>query len=187
MNLLESLRIQAHANRLINHRLHTAMAALDTEAFHAQRTGFFPSLAATLNHILDVDLFYVGALLGEPDLDTIWSRFVPATSMAELSARQATVDGRLIEAAELDPSREIAMPRSGGRIQRDSAAAVLMHLFMHQHHHRGQVHAMLSGTSIKPPQLDEFMMPSEAHFRTDEMAALGFTEPAVYGVRPVAK
>ncbi len=187
MNLLESLRIQAHANRLINHRLHTAMAELGAEAFQAQRTSFFPSLAATLNHILDVDLFYVGALLGEADLDTIWSRFVPATNLAELSARQAEVDGRLIEAAEIDPSREIAMPRGGGRVQRDTGAAVLMHLFMHQHHHRGQVHAMLSGTSIKPPQLDEFMMPSEAHFRNVEMAALGFTEQAVYGVRGPVK
>jgi uncharacterized damage-inducible protein DinB len=187
MNLLDSLRIQAHANRLINHRLHGAMAALDAEAFHAPRTGYFPSLAATLNHILDVDGFYVGALLNEPDLDTFWDRFVPAATLAELTLRQAEVDTRLIQASLLDPSREIAMPRGGARIQRDSAAFVLMHLFMHQHHHRGQVHAMLSGTAVKPPQLDEFMMPSEAHFRVEDMAALGFTEPAVYGVRGAAK
>ena len=183
MNLLDSLRIQAHANRLINHRLHVAMAGLDAEAFHAPRTGFFPSLAATLNHILSVDLYYVSALLDEPDPDTLWARFVPATSLPELAARQAEVDARLIHAAALDPEREVAMPRGGGRIQRDSAAAVLMHLFMHQHHHRGQVHAMLSGTSVKPPQLDEFMMPSEAHLRADDMAALGFTEQTVYAAR----
>ena len=29
------------------------------------RTGFYPSMAATLNHLLAVDLYYVGALYGE--------------------------------------------------------------------------------------------------------------------------
>ena len=41
-----------------------------------------------------------------------------------------------------------------------------MHLLTHQIHHRGQAHAMLAGTSVKPPQLDEFVMPSESHYRT---------------------
>lgn len=181
MLLVESLRIQAHANRLINRRLHSAMAKLGIDEFHAPRTGFFPSLAGTLNHILNVDLFYVGALLSEPGLDTHWARFVPATNIEELAARQAEVDGRLLLASTGDPGREVAMPRGPRRIQRDSAAAVLMHLFMHQHHHRGQAHAMLSSTTIKPPQLDEFMMPSEAHLRTSDMADAGFDEATVYG------
>ena len=43
---------------------------------------------------------------------------------------------------------------------------------------------MLSGTSVEPPQLDEFLMPSDAHFRVADMAALGFDETAVYGPRP---
>ncbi|MES2960433.1 MAG: damage-inducible protein DinB, partial [Pseudomonadota bacterium] len=53
--------------------------------------------------------------------------------------------------------------------------------FNHQTHHRGQAHAMLAGTSIAPPQLDEFMLPSEAHLRTVDMAALGWREAHVYG------
>jgi hypothetical protein len=39
---------------------------------------------------------------------------------------------------------------------------------------------MLSSTSIEPPQLDEFMMPSEAHLRARDMAALGWREADVY-------
>jgi hypothetical protein len=39
---------------------------------------------------------------------------------------------------------------------------------------------MLSGTAVKPPQLDEFMMPSEAHLRVRDMATLGWREDAVY-------
>lgn len=184
MQLTDTLRIQAHANRLINQRLHGAMAALPAEDFHAPRTGFFPSLAATLNHILAVDRYYVAALEGDARADRQWHGFVPAATLAELAQRQREVDLRLVAVAAGDPDRVVAMPRGEGRIQRDRAAAVLMHLFMHQHHHRGQAHAMLSGTAVKPPQLDEFMMPSEAHLRADDMARAGWTEAAVYGAPP---
>jgi uncharacterized damage-inducible protein DinB len=57
---------------------------------------------------------------------------------------------------------------------------VLAHLLMHQTHHRGQAHAMLSGTAIPPPQLDEFLMPSDAEFRSADMAALQWHEALVY-------
>ncbi len=69
----------------------------------------------------------------------------------------------------------------GDHVQRDRAAHVLAHLFMHQTHHRGQAHAMLAGTAVAPPQLDEFLMPGDAGFRTADMAALGWSERAVYG------
>ena len=42
---------------------------------------------------------------------------------------------------------------------------------------------MLSGTGVAPPQLDEFVMPSDAPFRSADMAALGWDEHAVYGPR----
>jgi uncharacterized damage-inducible protein DinB len=186
MDLTPYLRIQAHANRLSNHRLHGAMASLSHAEFHAPRTGFFPSLAETLNHILVVDLYYVGALYGEPDLRSVLDDFAPSDELNALAARQAASDARLVAfcdaltAAALD--RTVEMPRDT-YIQRDRAGHVLAHLFNHQTHHRGQLHAMLAGTPIKPPQLDEFMMPSEAHLRVNDMAALGWREDAVYGVR----
>ena len=39
---------------------------------------------------------------------------------------------------------------------------------------------MLSGTAVAPPQLDEFLMPSEAHLRVAEMQELGWREDEVY-------
>jgi len=39
---------------------------------------------------------------------------------------------------------------------------------------------MLAGTSVKPPQLDEFLMPSEAHLREDDMRALGWSEAKLF-------
>jgi uncharacterized damage-inducible protein DinB len=183
MELTQYLRIQAHANRLANQRLHAAMALLSHSEFHAPRTGFFPSLAETLNHILEVDLYYVGALHSDPDLRTVFDDFVPSDELSALAARQAASDMRLVawcdaaDAAALD--RTVEMPRAT-YVQRDRAGHVLAHLFNHQTHHRGQAHAMLAGTAIKPPQLDEFMMPSEAHLRVHDMAVQGWREDAVY-------
>jgi uncharacterized damage-inducible protein DinB len=179
------LRIQAHANRLANHRLHAVLARLSRDEFHAPRTGFFPSLAATLNHVLAVDLYYVAALCADPDPRAEFMRFVAADDVAALAAAQRVSDVRLLAFCNgLDAAgvaAEVAMPRHGGRVQRDRAAHVLQHLFMHQTHHRGQAHAMLSSTAVEPPQLDEFLMPSEPHLRVPEMAALGWQESTVYG------
>src|SRR6185436_13467361 len=96
MELLGYLRAQVRANRLANHRLHTAMLALSREDFHAPRTSFFPSLAATLNHILAVDIYYLAALHGEADMASQWDRLRPCDTVAELAAAQALADQRFI-------------------------------------------------------------------------------------------
>ena len=81
MDLLGFLRTQARANRLANRRLHAAMAPLSREEFHAARSGFFPSLAATLNHILEVDLYYLAALHGEADMVEQYAAIRPGHSV----------------------------------------------------------------------------------------------------------
>ncbi len=185
MDLVNQLRIQARANRLANRRLHDAMAPLTPAELHAPRTNFFPSLIATLNHILAVDRYYVGALHGEAGLVQGWQDFAPADDLPALAARQRASDERLIAFCDaLDAGgceRVVSMDRGSGRVQRDRAAHVLAHLAMHQTHHRGQVHAMLAGSSVAPPQLDEFLMPSEPHLRVADMAALGWSEREVFG------
>ena len=39
---------------------------------------------------------------------------------------------------------------------------------------------MLAGTTARPPQLDEFLMPSEAHLRVDDLRALGWSEARLF-------
>jgi uncharacterized damage-inducible protein DinB len=185
MDLLEHHCIAARANLLANRRLHDAMARLTHDEFHAPRTSFFPSLAQTLNHILAIDTYYIDALEGVADMVARFDAFVPADTITELAYRQRLSDERLIRACDrldqeaIDPV--IVMDRGQGRQQRDRAGHVLAHLFMHQTHHRGQVHAMLAGTRVQPPQLDEFLMPSDAPLRADDMRELGWSEEMVYG------
>ena len=188
MQALTLLRIQAHANRLANHRLHTTMAMLSPAELHATRTSFFPTLMATLNHILWVDQYYIDVLHGDGAARETALAFVPDDTLSALAERQRASDERLLrwlmaaDDAALD--RTVHMPRAQGRIQHDAAAHMLQHLFMHQTHHRGQAHAMLSGTTVPPPPLDEFLMPSEPHLRAVEMAALQWDEALVYGPQP---
>jgi len=185
MDLLQHHCIAARANRLANRRLHEAVGRLPAQAFHAPRTGFFPSLSGTLNHILAVDGYYLDALEGIDGMAERFDAFEPAGTLAELAARQRASDERLMRlcdrlaAAGGDPP--VAMDRGGGTVQHDRAGHVLAHLFMHQTHHRGQAHAMLCGTEATPPQLDEFLMPSDAPLRAADMRALGWSEAAVYG------
>ena len=184
MDLLAFLRNQARANRLANHRLHSAMRPLPHTDYVATRTSFFPSLAATLNHILAVDLYYIAALHREADMVAQYERFEACRSVVELAERQQRSDERLIrfvDALSIEGlDAEVVMDRGETR-QIDCVAPVLAHLAMHQTHHRGQAHAMLSGSTVRPPQLDEFLMPSDAPLRADDMRALGWTERELFG------
>jgi len=154
-----SYRAMAYNNGWANHRLLAACARLSQSEFIAPRTGFFPSVRATLNHILVVDLFYVDAMEGGTLGPAAWADPEPCATMDALRQAQADVDWRLIAVVErLDAHglERVVEVHRGTRIQHERMDRLLLHLFQHQIHHRGQAHAMLSGTSVPPPQLDEF-------------------------------
>jgi uncharacterized damage-inducible protein DinB len=179
-------RAMAHNNAWANHRLLAACASLSAAEFVAPRIGFFPSIRATLNHILIVDHFYVDALEGGTLGPAAWAVCEPCVTVSALREAQAAVDRRLIAVvAGLDGAgyAGIVKVHRTGRIQRERMDRLLLHLFQHQTHHRGQAHAMLSGTSVAPPQLDEFFSEGEAGLRAREFAALGFSEAAIWRER----
>ena len=176
-------RAMAHNNAWANHRLLAACNGLSPEEFVAKQTGFFPSLRATLNHILIIDHFYVDAMEGGTLGPAAWADQEPCRTVAALHDAQAAVDRRLLAVVErLDGAglgRIVSIHR-GTSIQRERIDRLLLHLFQHQIHHRGQAHAMLSATSVRPPQLDEFFAEGEAPLRAAEFEQLGWTEDAVW-------
>jgi uncharacterized damage-inducible protein DinB len=184
---------EAYNNAWSNHRLLKACMALAQEDFIAPRTSFFPSIKATLNHNLTVDWYYLEmlerSLAGLPPAEKPWRFFEPEEpfdACADLYREQRAADERLIafclslDDAALDSP--VLVPRKAGVLV-DRVLRILAHLFQHQIHHRGQAHAMLAGTSVKPPQLDEFFCTAEAHLRAADFAALGFTEATIWGER----
>ena len=173
----------AYNNAWANHRLLSACLELSDAAFNAPRTGFFPSLAATLNHILIIDWFYVDALEGGTLGPAAWADEVPFSAVRALHAEQRAVDDRLIAVCNGRTARtlgDIIKVHREASIQLERYDRLLLHLFQHQTHHRGQAHAMLSATSVAPPQLDEFFSESEAPLRSIEFAELGWTEATIW-------
>jgi uncharacterized damage-inducible protein DinB len=182
-SLVGTFRSMAYNNAWANHRLLTACRKLSNEAFVARRTSFFPSIRATLNHVLVIDWFYVDALEGGWLGPKAWANEEPCTTAESLMREQQAVDRRLIAVCEglTDDSldREVRVNREV-RVQVERRDRLLLHLFGHQIHHRGQAHAMLAGTDVPPPQLDEFFSVGEANLRAGEFAELGWTEKQIW-------
>ena len=119
----------ARNNIWANHRLLTACKALTPEEFAAPRTSFFPSLRATLNHILWVDLYYIDALHHDPTVlagaTTTRSRIfpTPATLYDAPDRQRPAAAGLLLSARPTRVSpRGCRLPRPqphAAAVQRD--------------------------------------------------------------------
>lgn len=172
-------RKMARNNVLANARLLGACAQLQPGEFEAPRTSFFPSIKTTLNHILTVDWFYVDALEGGTLGLAAFDNEEPFEMIETLQKAQSAVDQRLLNLCDALTAEALAhnvTVNRGTRLQIERCDDLLFHLFHHQTHHRGQVHAMLAGTSVKPPQLDEFITTNDFKDRVDVMQLLGWTE-----------
>lgn len=168
----------AYNNLMANNRLLSACEMLAPGEFDAARTGFFPSIKKTLNHIITVDWFYVDALEGGDLGPKAWENPEPFDDPTELKKAQRQVDERLIAFCADLRFEMLDQPKKFYRFN-EPLGNILSHLFQHQIHHRGQAHAMFSGTSVAPPQLDEFMFRSDHQERAEELVALGINEEDV--------
>ena len=157
----------ARYNRWQNRSLFDAADALPDDERRRDRGAFFGSIHGTLSHLLWGDRMWL-------------SRFTdverPRTSQAEsptfvedwdeLKALRAETDdaldawaGGMTEATLQGEYRWFS--GSAGREVGRPMALVVMHVFNHQTHHRGQVHAMLTAAGARPGDTDLFLMPQE--------------------------
>lgn len=173
-------RKMAHNNAWANWRLLSACLRLDEEAFKATRTSFFPSLHETLNHNLMVDLYYIDALERGGLGRQVFERFRPFEAEALFQA-QSAADRRLIAVCDglADASLDSTVTTDRGEHGpvEERIDDLLAHLFQHQTHHRGQAHAMLAGTDVTPPQLDEYFLIHDSRQTRVELRRLDLLPP----------
>lgn len=147
-------------NAWANATLYRALANLPQEDLTTRLPSFFGTILRTLNHIHQVDLYYLDALTG----DGLGRKVFERDDIGDLSAlghAQAETDMALarfcyrLDASDWD--RPCATERPDGTVE-ETTGAILLHLFQHQIHHRGQIHGMISQSGGEPPQLDEFYL-----------------------------
>jgi len=147
-------------NAWANATLYRALSQLDDAAFSAPRPGFFDSLCRTMNHIYEVDLYYIDALTQGGKGRSVYQR-EDITDVASLAAAQAEVDETFANFCRaLTP--EILQSQRDTERQNTTVTervdALILHLAQHQIHHRGQAHVQLQHAGIEPPQLDDFYL-----------------------------
>lgn len=156
----------ARYNAWQNQALFQAAATLDPAARQADRGAFFGSIEATLSHLMWADLVWMARLEGG---DGPGGSIAQSTAMFDwpaLMAERPRLDARIAAWAwsvgpdDLASDIEWHSFALGGRLRKPYAICV-MHLFTHQTHHRGQVHAMLTAAGARPCDTDLPFMPDE--------------------------
>ncbi len=155
--LLRHFRMLAVYNRLANRRLYDACARLTDGEREQRRPAFFGSIHGTLNHILVGDRIWLARFSGK-EVPSTGLDAVLYEGFAELREAREREDARIEEfVAGIDEGflgGTIRYENNEGRTLEDPVNVLLPHFFNHETHHRGQIHDMLSQTSVPPPVLD---------------------------------
>lgn len=160
----EHARTMARYNEWQNHSIYAAADTLSDTARRQERGAFFGSIHGTLSHLLWGDLMWLSRFRGrEERLGTIKDSPKLFSDWEDLKTRRQACDADLIAWTEkLDASWLYGnlVWYSGASGQERSAARwlLLTHLFNHQTHHRGQVHAMLTQAGAKPDDTDLMLL-----------------------------
>jgi uncharacterized damage-inducible protein DinB len=151
-------RMFGHYNAWANKRLYDAVAKLSTEQYRADRGVFFKSVHGTLNHLLATDRIWMQRFTGQGDAPNRLDAILFET-FGELRAAREVEDQRIVDFVDgLDDAR-IAGTIKYRRVSspeefEQQLAPALAHWFNHQTHHRGHVHALLTGLVGQAPELD---------------------------------
>jgi uncharacterized damage-inducible protein DinB len=153
----------ASYNQWMNQKLYGAAAGLTEEELQRDRGAFFGSIFGTLNHIAIGDILWFKrialCLPGLASLKCVAALPPPGfpntplrPTLAGLAELRAMLDEAIIAfCAELEPARlgeALEWTSTKGAKTRKVLGEVLVHVFNHQTHHRGQVTTLFSQMGI---------------------------------------
>lgn len=160
----DHVRLMARYNRWQNESLYREADALGEAARREQRGAFFSSIHGTLNHLMWGDRIWMhrfdgvekppGGIKDSVNLHADWSA---------LAADRASFDHVITDWAGRVSDAWLHKGTSwySGAMGRDVTRPnwlLVTHLFNHQTHHRGQVHAMITAAGGKPDDTDLIFM-----------------------------
>ena len=164
----ELARTLARYDRWQNQSLIAAAENMSDEERWQKRGAFFGSIAETLNHILWDHRVWLARQMGDKaTADEVGERhpYTDAPSdWSEYKLERVALDHEIRkwcdELEDADLTREVEWAR-GSTLVRTYFWFNLLHMFNHATHHRGQVHAMLTGAGIDPGSTDLPMLPDD--------------------------
>lgn len=160
----------ARYNRWMNQKVYQACEALDDADRKADRGAFFRSIHSTLNHLVWGDAMWLGRFTKGSVLEQPMPTVSAGTDMYagwdELKAARNALDANLLSwATALEPQwLTTDFTWYSGITQssrRKPAWLLVVHLFNHQTHHRGQVTTLLSQQGMDVGVTDLMMLPAD--------------------------
>ena len=157
MKTIANFQLLANFNAWANTKIFSSCKELDSTEYKKDREAFFSSIHGTLNHLLVVDKFFISRIEGKDhnlkSLDQILYE-----NLFQLEEARIKEDKRLVDLINnlSDESIHKEITYNGFETGKTTHTinTILITLFNHQTHHRGQIHNMLSQAGIKPPQID---------------------------------
>jgi uncharacterized damage-inducible protein DinB len=158
------VQTMAHYNRWQNESLYQAASTLDDAARMQNRGAFFGSIQGTLSHLLWGDEMWMHRFADTPKPECgISDSATFHADWVHLNARRTAQDNAILTwAMALEPdwlAGELTWVSSAAKRELSRPRALLVaHMFNHQTHHRGQVHAMLTAAGARPDDTDLMLL-----------------------------
>lgn len=139
-----SLRTLVDYHYWANHHLLEKVESLTGEQFSRDLGGSFPSIQATLAHMLNAEAIWLGRIEGT-SISGVTPQDLPTPASVRprwtpLETELRALVGRLTES---DLNRIVTAKTSAGKVYMNRLDHTLQHLFNHGTYHRGQVSTML--------------------------------------------
>jgi uncharacterized damage-inducible protein DinB len=161
--------MMARYNAWQNNQIMDFVNVMDEAELLHDHKAFFGSIMGTLNHLLWGDTLWMSRFCSDVDApDVPGSQSTTCTeSLGEWQAERFRMDGRMRIWAQtlsnIDLAGDLVWTYTAtGQDIRQAKALCVTHMFNHQTHHRGQVHAMLTASGRKAPTSDLCFMPEDA-------------------------
>ena len=157
------LVLMAKYNKVMNQRIIQASENLSNDSLIANKRAFFKSVIGTLNHIMVGDILWLKRFFTHPSayaslkplneinkpkrLDVILF-----SELAFFKERRSMLDNIIMEwcneLKESDLNKPFKYTNFKGEVHNKRLGGLILHLFLHQIHHRGQITTLLSQEGV---------------------------------------
>ncbi len=163
MSEKSQLILMAEYNQLMNQRMFNAANSLPISVLTENKGAFFKSILMTMSHIMIGDILWLKRFSNhQSDYESLRSmkqiskpERLDAILFNEIDAfikERAKLDGIIInwcnELKENDINKPHTYTNFAGETHTKRLGSLILHLFLHQVHHRGQVTTLLSQENV---------------------------------------